>query len=782
MHSSSIVILLLATFASNHLLAEDATTGKEERAEQNTRMSPVSFHREIAPIITRCGCNAASCHGAADGQGGLKFSLFGYDARSDFDAITEQQSERIDFDKPEGSLLLMKTTSQVDHEGGERFPAKSHEYRLLHRWIEEGCKLDEPQVLEALELKLERRILSNEEPTSDLRLIAHFADGLNYDVTRLASFQVIDDSIVRLDSNSKLLKVGPGDTSIVATYAGRSANADVWVPRADAVATSQTTISIDSFIDRKIQSLGIAKSTDCDDSVFLRRAYQTIIGQLPNPSEVRTFLESESPSKRSEVVDRLLSHPLHSNLWATRFCEITGSRDYGTSRQAIDPLMESKWHAWFSAQFASDTPYDDMVRGVLTATSRQGESAKRHIQTRIAKTSLTSEETVADYAARESLDIFFQRPSQNEAIELESITERISAAFIGVRIECARCHKHPFDRWTQNDHRSLMNIFAPLRFGMSADLRGAMLDALEEQRERVRQKLPKQRVPRTLEVYETAQFHDQKDEYTNERLPARALGGPVISADNRREAFVEWLVAEENPFFAHNIVNRVWAFYFGRGLVEPLDAFSASNPPTHPELLEFLASSFVNSGYSIRWLERQILLSQTWQRSPRPKGSNQSDTRNYSRFQVRLLRADALVDCLALAIGDQAKPVVSSPSFEHSEANTNTYFEVFERPERKLVCDCEVNAPPSLRQSMLLMADSKLMTRIQNGRVAKLVEDDVTTEAIVEELFLSALSRFPTANELEFSKQQIESSSDAKTALTDLLWSLVNTREFVTIH
>ncbi|MCA9129115.1 MAG: DUF1549 domain-containing protein [Planctomycetales bacterium] len=770
------LMLAALVFVERNLAKEPASNVLQDPTQ-------VSFYRHVAPLLTRCGCNVASCHGAADGQGGLKLSLFGYDAAADLQALTDADAGRIEFSNPSNSLLLQKPSLQVSHDGGQRFSVDSLEFRTIQRWVEQGCRAGQVAHPEALELVLAEPILDTLTPVTDFRVLAHFAGGETEDVTPFASNQVLDEAVARIGENAQIHTTAPGSTAIVSTYAGRSTHASIWISNGVADRNSRAQPGIDGFIDHKLAILAVTGAPQCDDSTFLRRVFQTTIGQLPSADSVRSFLADNNPDKRAAVIDRLLADPLHHSMWANRFCEITGSRDNGTERQPVDPQIERMWHAWLTVQFAQDIPYHDLVRSIVTATTRQGQSATSFVEQRIQHAGHAADEAVQDYSSRESFDLFFRRPSQNDAIELETIAERVSAAFMGIRIECARCHKHPFDRWTQNDHKSLMNVFSPVRFGMSTELRTAILQALERQRERSKLGLPAQRIPRTLEVYETLAYRDQEDAFTGEFLAAKPLGGPELVGQDRRSDFVDWLTQPGNPYFAPNIVNRVWAFYFGHGLVEPLDAFSASNPATHPELLAWLSRQFVEHGFSIRWLERQILMSQAWQRSPQSGSFQPNAGKNYARWQVRLLPADALVDCLSAAIGDQGRSAVQTPYVQHDDPLIQSYFDVFQRPQRVMACDCEVNLPPSLRQAMLLMSDASLETRILQGRVHELVTShEDTDELVIEELFLAALSRAPEPNELEFSLAILADTTDRSSALTDILWGLINTREFVTIH
>lgn len=780
----SLFIVLIGFVAGSSLGFSDESVSLPD----GTNLKRVDFRRHLAPLLTQLGCNSASCHGASDGQGGFRLSLFGYDSDFDHASITAADSGRVDSGDVDESLLLTKPSMLTDHDGGRRFERDSWEFRLIRSWIAQGARLSAKSSLEKLSLELTSSVLTPSRPNLAFKVLAYFQGEKPRDVTAFATIRVMDESVGKLIGSHSVHRVSSGDTAIVATYGGLSTNAPILVPFAVADANPGVTggvpspTTLDGFVERKLARLGIPASQPTTDETFLRRVFLTTIGQLPRPDEIRAFVMDTRPDKREVTIDRLLSHPLHNSIWATRMCEMTGSRDVMMRGLRDDSQRQEQWHAWFEKQFADDVGYDRIVHNILCSSTRQNATAETFVQKTMLHAEIGQLGRPEVYAERETFDLFWQRLLQNEQIDLESTTERVAAAFLGVRIECARCHKHPFDRWTQNDHRSLMNVFSRLRVGISPKLRSALVDTLQTERERREQGLQVRRVPKMVEVFESDVWQDRRDANNEMPLPAKALGGPEFADEDRREAFAGWLLASDNEFFAPNMVNRVWAMHFGRGLVEPVDAFSASNPPTHPDLLTFLAQRFVDGGFSIRALEREILVSRAWQRSSIANGANRNDRRNHSHFSPRMLRAAQVVDAIGQAIGDQRQPIATLATWKSADQSVNDYFSVFDRPERESVCDCERNPNPTLRQTMLLMSDPKLLERIRGGFVKQISESNLPIEEMVDEIFLRTVSRWPNPEERSGSLDAIGVHTDPLTGLCDVMWSLINTREFITNH
>lgn len=758
-----------------------------EDAGREAALEQVDFERHIAPLLLKHGCNAGSCHGATKGQAGFRLSLFGYDPTFDFQAITAPDTGRVDLTHPRKSLLLRKPARIVDHGGGERFAVGSPDFQLLFKWIRQGA-VHHPGSgrVASLEISPSPVVLTSQQPEADLRVVATFVNGDREDVTRLAAFRVDEDAAAALDQDHVVHRRRAGDTVIVAVYAGRPVSTRVLAPREGPRAVPEPDSSgnvVDRYVEARLAELNIGPSPRCRDEVFLRRLMLTTIGQLPTPEQVRQFVRDDNPDKRLRAIERQLNDPLHAALWATRMCEITGSRDAGSGLFDAESRREEKWHAWFRARFERNIPYDELARAILTATTREGQTADEFLagSKEAARQTLLKDE--GRYAQRKTLDLFWQRPTVNEEVAIESIAERVAAAFLGVRMECARCHKHPFDRWTRNDHRSFVKVFSQVRYGLAPDLRVALADQLETQRKLAETGQPTSRIPKVREVFVTTTDHDLSTNDADAALAPRPLGGTALAGDgDRREQFTDWLLASNNRFFARSFVNRVWSVCFGRGLVEPVDAFSEANPPTHPELLDALAEQFLASGYDIRALEATILSSHAWQRSSQATATNRQDAHHSARFSLRVLPADVLVDAIAAAVGDLQTHAVEEPKRASHDDDVQLYFYTFSRPERKTTCDCERSSEPTLRQAMLLLSDEKLRARTDRAAARLSLDGDRSLDQTIDDLFLRSLSRWPSEQERQAARDYVQEQADSQSALADVLWGLLNTREFITLH
>lgn len=583
-------------------------------------------------------------------------------------------------------------------------------------------------------------------------------------------------------------------------------------PDASAAVGSELEPQVAALIDQRILERlsedGVTPSPVSSEAEFLRRVTQTTIGQLPTPDEVRGFLADDRLDKRQRKIDELLEHPLHTAMWATRFCEMTGNA--AESLEGPDELKARRakmWHDWLRRRFADNTPYDELVRAILTATSRaEGESPEQWIDQEASLVHAAKEGFEAAYADRPALELVWRRSIEGGGYPSEELAERVASNFMGVRIGCAKCHPHPFDKWTQQDYRAFANVFSQVRFDLSPQVREALADRLDERRsQRARGEALAPPLPRLSEVYLAEKPHMLLDEASGEPLPAKALGGPVLEPPGReisdqaadrgsadlRARLMDWLDEPDNPYFARNIVNRVWAAHFGYGPVEPLDGFSTTSSPMYDALLQELADDFVKHDYDLRRLERLILNSSTWQASSTPNDTNRTDRRNFARAYVRMPPPHVVADMWHLAVdvphqfGDDvpagSRAVEIAPS-RLKGTRWETLLELFGRNQRLQACDCTPPPGPSIRQTLALMCDSTLLKDLPLGRARRLSEPGLSDENVVDELFLSTLSRFPDAEERDAAEAHLASSADRSAACEDLLWSLINTQEFITIH
>jgi hypothetical protein len=589
----------------------------------------------------------------------------------------------------------------------------------------------------------------------------------------------------------------PGDTPVVISYCGHLATARVLVPAPAAPGFVYPDVRAAHFIDRevfaKLRKLNIVPSDLSRDEEFLRRVTLDTIGTLPTPEEVRAFLADTRPDKRAREIDKLLAHPLHAALWATKFCDITANNlDVMEGPPELGPKRATMWHDWFRRRIAENVPYDRIVRGVLTATSRGGLDVKAWIGREIGLHEQLGHGFRTDYAARPGLDLFWRRLGNDGFFPLEQMGELTATAFLGVRLECAQCHKHPFDRWTQADYRAWANVFGQTKFGGSPEATAAFANLLEERRKAPPGKAGPP-VPPLREVYVSNQpLRRLRHPETDGPLPARALGGPEIALeDDARARLCDWLTAPDNPYFARAFVNRVWAHYFGVGLVMPVDSFSAANPPSNEPLLDALARDFVGHHFDIRRLERAVLNSRTYQLSSRPNATNAGDRGNYARAYPRRLMAEVVADALDAALGVRedrgpglpplCRAVEVAPNRVRNE-HLAMIFRTFGRPARTTTCDCERSAEPAVPQTLFLMSDPSLLQKLAAGRLPKLLAEKRTNAFVVEELFLATLSRFPDDREMRAALEHVAGKEDRAKAFADVLWALINTREFILNH
>jgi hypothetical protein len=756
----------------------------------------VDFERHVAPLLGKAGCSTGACHGSFQGRGGLRLSLFGHEPEKDFLALTRGgMGRRVDVADPDRSLVLLKASGRVPHGGGKRFDRHSWAYGVFRDWIASGCgyRADSGRVARMEVVPGEHDFARPGEAVA-LRVRVTFADGEAADVTSFCEFRLKDDTVADVSPAGVVRGLSPGDTAVVVAYRGQLATARVFVPARHGLPWPDPPAAnwIDDEVFAKLRRLRILPSDLSGDAEFLRRVTVDTTGGLPSPDEVRGFLADSRPDKRERKVDELLAHPLHAALWATRLCDVTGC-----NVETMDgpPELRGKrarlWHDWLRRRLAANVGLDQVVRGILCATSREGEDVEPWVRREAALDQSLRKGFDAPYARREGLDLFWRRYSGEDYFPLEQMAEQTAAAFLGVRLECARCHKHPFDRWTQADYRAFANVFAQVQYGSSPATTAAVADYLERRRRDPAHAGPP--LPRVQEVYlETGHLRRLEDPDTGGPLPARAPDGPTIGYQgDAREALWRWLSRPDNPFFSRNLVNRVWAHYIGRGLVEPVDGFSVANPPSNERLLDALARDFAAHGYDLRRLERQILLSRTYQLSSVPNATNASDRTNHSHAQARPMLAEAVVDVLNDALGTHEDPGPDAPPGSRAvEVASNRVraehlarlFRVFGRPARAAACDCERPRDPSLPQTLFLMTDPEILKKIRQGRLARLLASGRSDDQVIEELFLASLSRFPEARERRAALEHVRAAKDRGEAFADVVWALINTREFILNH
>uniref|UniRef100_A0A7C2NZV7 DUF1553 domain-containing protein n=1 Tax=Schlesneria paludicola TaxID=360056 RepID=A0A7C2NZV7_9PLAN len=716
-------------------------------ASPEAESGSVSFRYEVLPILTKAGCNQGTCHGTPTGKNGFRLSLRGFDPTADWNSLArEANGRRINRVDVEQSLILLKGLNGVPHEGGRRLDRESADYQRLRQWIAEGARDDGDQVpaLRQLTIQPERAELEAPLSTQALQVTAHFADGSQRNVTALCRWSSSDSQVAAADGTGLVTKQRRGEATITAEFCGQFASSRLLfrepVPdfRWPEIAEHN---AIDRLVFAKLKQLQIEPSPVSSDAVFLRRVMIDLTGQIPHPNRVREFLADSDPNKRTRLIDELLDSPAFADWWAMKWADRLGSNQRYTGK-----FGAMKYHAWIRAAMAENVPEDVFVHTLLTASGPNYEHPPASFWRRMRVGGIGTD------------------------VDAELAAEEVSQLFLGVRIQCARCHNHPGERWTQEDFHGLVAFFKPLKFKQ-----GDFFDNIYDKEDVVYFTDPVEvRHPRTGAV-----------------VPPTLLdAGPVAIApgNDPRETFARWLTAPDNRWFARNSVNRLWYHLFGRGLVDPVDDVRDSNPPSHPEVLDLLAREFVSSGYDRKQILRLIAQSQVYQLDSRVLPSNAEDRRYFSRAQVRLLSAEALLDAVS-----QATEVAESfpnvpPGTRAAELPNGEYkhpfLEAFGRPARALACECERDASTNFQQALQLVSGQTVMSKLHSdaGRAARLASSTLSPAEIVDELFLATLSRFPDSAEREFLLPKLDPAADRRAAIEDLLWMLLNHREFLFVH
>lgn len=688
----------------------------------------LDFPTRILPVLTKAGCNSGGCHGAATGQGGFKLSLLGYDPEQDHLALTrELGARRIDLADPAESLFLKKATRQIEHEGGRRFSRESAEAALLERWVKAGAPFG-PKELHVVALQVDPTavLAASSNATIRLRVTAELSDGTREDVTPLALYSSNDDAVADVTKRGVVGVRGSGSTGIMVRYAGQVAATLVDRPFGSPenhvnFAAFAPQNFIDELVLARLRRLRVPPSPLADDTTFLRRVSLDLAGRLPTPAEITVFLgQPESVEKRRQVIDRLLGSEEFTDLWTMRFADLLllSGRRGGEAGTAA-------YHRWLRGQIARNRPWNETVRDLVTA-----------------------EGNVAEVGPANFLNL---------ANDPRDLAEHVGTMFLGTQIGCARCHAHPSDRWTQGDYHQFAAYFAKVsRDG------GTVRDG-----ERGEVEHPK----------------------TGRAMVPKPLGSAAPRTDGsgaRRAELAGWLVAPDNPLFAKSLVNRVWKHLLGRGLVEPVDDLRLTNPATNPALLDALAAHFASGGFDLRDLVRAITQSRTYQLASGSVPGNADDDRFHSHALLKTPSAQVLLDMIAQATGvpeqfaGQAEPTravqligVQTPS---------PALDVLGRCARERSCETASVTGGGLAQALHLINGSTINRRVSPGILARLDGERPPDEAIVRTLYLRTLSRPPTPAESDEWKSWVAASANRTEALEDLLWALLNSREFVFNH
>ena len=876
-----------------------------------------SFRRHVVPLISRAGCSGRECHGSFQGRGGFQLSLFGYDFDKDHKQMTvnadgDEKQVRINREQPEKSLLLTKGTNEEPHKGKERYKKGSWEYNLMLKWIKAGAKADVEATGEFshLEITPKEIVFKKTGEKVQLRVLAHWKDGTVEDVTQLTRFRSNDDSVSVISPAGVVEAKDKGDTHIVAFYDNGVHPIPVMLPVSDKVGTKYPKLAsasgskVDEHVTAKLQKLGIIPSEVCTDTEFLRRVTLDLIGTLPTPDEVTSFLADKSANKRAAKVDQLLKTPAYAAWWATKLSDFLGNNARvlrGNGQNNYGDRFSRQWYDWMKERIAKNEPYDQMMAGIILATGRTKPGQTYEEFAREMSSYFRSENPVT-FAERPNMPYFWQRSNLQKA---EEKALAFSHSFLGVRIECAQCHKHPFDQWTQNDFKSFQAFFEGVSYGnkggggkgapgvpgetvtyasLQKEIRDAVpastnknqnmqreLAAEFEKRVKAGEPAPWQEVfatvrpPSKISPRELEQMKKKNPNFDGRVLTPKVLGGEEVMLNefpDPRAPLMEWLRSAKNPYFAKAWVNRVWATYFHRGLVEPADDMNLANPPVNEALMDYLADGFVAKGYDMAWLHREILTSATYQRSWKPNDTNRNDEKNFSRFVIRRLPAEVVVDGITQAtlgserIGkfrDEIESRAIGPNANAGRAGngkggSNYSLNIFGKPVRETNCDCERTTDPTLLQTLFTRNDPEVLSALDQGKGGAFVEEvrkatappssrkgdkadavqlqgfiakaesklksspdnkglqaelkqakeklaklqggpapeekraPINADEYITQVFLRTVSRPPTASEFEKARADLAAASSPAEGVRELLWAMLNTREFMVNH
>ena len=697
---------------------------------------PLHFANDIEPLLSRHGCNSGGCHGRASGRNGFRLSLFGFDPAFDYNAIVKEARGRRFFPAaPDSSLILTKAAGIVAHGGGKRLPPDSEDYRTLRRWILQGAPVGDKgaRTLNKLTIVPDARVMERKQD-QQLVVLAHYSDNSVRDVTKQAQFQSNETAVAAVDTDGlvRTLELS-GDATIMARYMGQVAVFHALVPLGKPIA-KYPDFPANNYIDTlalaRWKKLGLVPSDLCSDSEFIRRVTVDLCGRLPTPEETKAFLADSSNAKRGKLIDRLLDSRDYAAYFALRWGSILRNASLAGSEQAA-----YAFHEWIRDHIARNRPYDEFVRGIVAAAG--------------------------EWQDAPAVNWYWQMRDD----QLHQPVADTAQVFLGLRLQCAKCHHHPYERWSQNDYYGLAGFFSRLgRKGLG----------------------------------EPPPYYASRTRTTGEINPAtmkpiepKLLDGDVLKIapeDDPRHKLVDWMAQPDNPFFAKALANRMWGHLMGRGLVDPVDDMRETNPPSNPELLDALAKDFTKHKFDVKHLLRTICNSRTYQLSSEPNEYNKHDKQNHARYYARRMIAEVLHDGIDQVTG--ARTVFNKMSRQARAVDLphegfGSYFlDVFDRPPRSSACECARSSSANLPQVLHLAMSPEIERKISSpkGRVAQLVAQKATAQDAVMELYLAAFARVPTEAERDRAVKYVQAQSDLRRGLEDLCWALMNSREFMYNH
>lgn len=710
---------------------------------------PLSFVRDVQPVLTKAGCNAGACHAkAVSGQRGFRLSVLGFEPEEDYEAIVKQSKGRRVFPPaPEESLLITKGAAIVPHTGGKKIEPGSEAYQTLVRWIAEGMPYTQPNEPALTGIAVEPpRATMKAKTARQLKVTARYSDGSSRDVTKLALFEANDTAMAAADDKGLVSAFDlPGNVAVMVRFGGKVSVCSVSIPLGVPVDSLPPVKNfIDQHVFANLKQIGVPPSPICDDSTFLRRVSLDIGGRLPTLEEAKAFLADKSPDKRDRVVEALLNSPDYADYFANKWTALLKNQ----RSDKADITANFAFHAWMRDNLLANTPYDQIVRQILASSG-----------------TIVSNPPVAWY---------------KRVKEPTTQVEDVAQLFLGVRMQCAQCHHHPFERWTQGEYYSMAAFFSQIG-----------------------------RKPTAI-AGEDLIFHKRGVAQTEHRktrvmLKPAGLGeAPLDIApdDDPRLALADWMSRKSNPFFARALVNRYWKHFFKRGLIEPEDDLRDTNPPTNPELLDALAKHFLDSNYDLKSLVRAISQSHAYQLSAMPNEHNAVDRQAYSHYYPKRMTAEVLLDSIDMVTASKTDfadlppgtRAISLPDNSYTKASP--FLKVFGRPDNTSVCECERISSASLAQSLHLMnaADVKAKLTANNGRAELLSKAELPEPKRIRELYLAAFAREPTADEVKIAEthllkprtdaqgKPLDSQRAKRNGYEDLLWALLNTKEFLFNH
>jgi hypothetical protein len=706
--------------------------------------SPISFRNQLVAALNVGGCNAGACHGTPSGKGGFRLSLRGYDPSADYLQLTRDVlGRRTDRNDAEASLIMNKALGRVSHEGGQRFLPNSIPAHTMRTWLTEGLQDDPPNLatLKHIDVLPGARVLNAPGKWQQLAVVAQFTDGSSRDVTRLTVFSSSDDAVAKVNTDGLVEFGQSGEVAILCRYLDQLQAVRLMYlePKKDFVwANPPETNFVDKHIFAKLKMLSIQPSDVCTDQEFIRRAYLDLCAILPKPEEVKAFLADQNKDKRAKLIDTLLNKPEYADFWTLKWSDVLRS-----NRKTIQMKGIHVYQQWLKGHISSNTGFDQIVSELVTASGS----------------------TFANPPAN------FYRIARDP----QNLAETTAQLFFGIRMQCCKCHNHPFERWTQDDYYSLAAFFARVK---------QKKDNLEGGND------PNNKGAGAEVVY-TDRAGEVTQPRTNKTMPPKFLGGAVPTVPpgaDRREVLATWLTGAENPFFPKSVVNRIWFHLNGKGIVDPVDDFRDSNPSANDELLDALAKDFVAHKFDVKHTIRTIMNSRTYQLSAQSNDFNRDDGKYFSHAVTKLLPAEPLLDAICASTEIPEKfaglpPGTRAVQLPDGEVN-HVFLKTFGQPGRELACECEREGDSNLAQALQLINGPTINDKMRapNNRIGRMIAKKATDLELLEELYLATLSRPPQEGEVRAALDHVNKGMDKRKAWEDVQWALLNSKEFLFRH